>query len=53
VRQCTKFAQASSEGCPIFGYDADSKGANDIEAVQREILGRIRAAGAAAGAAGA
>ncbi|HET7826152.1 MAG TPA: ParA family protein, partial [Anaeromyxobacter sp.] len=57
VRQCTKFAQASSEGCPIFGYDADSKGANDIEAMQQEILGRIRAAagspGAAAGAAGA
>jgi chromosome partitioning protein len=53
VRQCTKFAQASSEGCPIFGYDADSKGAKDINAVQEEILGRIRAAGAAAGAAGA
>jgi chromosome partitioning protein len=54
VRQCTKFAQASSEGCPIFGYDPDSKGANDIEAVQREILARIRrATGAAAGAAGA
>src|SRR5512139_2707996 len=54
VRQCTKFAQSSSEGCPIFGYDADSKGATDIEAVQEEILGRIRrAAKAAAGAAGA
>jgi chromosome partitioning protein len=52
VRQCTKFAQASSEGCPIFGYDPDSKGATDIEAVQTEILGRIRAA-VAAGAAGA
>jgi chromosome partitioning protein len=51
VRQCTKFAQASSEGCPIFGYDADSKGAKDIDAVQEEILGRIRkAAKAAAGA---
>jgi chromosome partitioning protein len=51
VRQCTKFAQASSEGCPIFGYDAESKGASDIEAVQQEILGRIRkAARAAAGA---
>jgi chromosome partitioning protein len=44
VRQCTKFAQASSEGCPIFGFDPDSKGATDIEAVQDEILGRIRAA---------
>jgi chromosome partitioning protein len=53
VRQCTKFAQASSEGCPIFGYDPDSKGATDIEAVQREILNRVRAAAKAAGAAGA
>jgi len=54
VRQCTKFAQASSEGCPIFGYEPDSKGAKDIDAVQTEILGRVRAsAGAAAGAAGA
>jgi chromosome partitioning protein len=54
VRQCTKFAQASSEGCPIFGYDAESKGAKDINAVQEEIFGRIRAAAtAAAGAAGA
>ena len=43
VRQCTKFAQASSEGCPVFGYDPDSKGANDIEALQVEILGRIGA----------
>src|SRR5512141_2015470 len=47
VRQCTKFAQDSSEGCPIFGYDADSKGANDIEAMQDEILDRIRKAAAA------
>jgi chromosome partitioning protein len=54
VRQCTKFAQASSEGCPIFGYDPDSKGANDIEAMQVEILGRIGStAGPASGAAGA
>jgi chromosome partitioning protein len=44
VRQCTKFAQASSEGCPIFGYDPDSKGAHDIEAMQLEILGRVRRA---------
>jgi len=43
VRQCTKFAQASSEGCPIFGYDPDSKGATDIEAMQQEVLDRIRA----------
>jgi chromosome partitioning protein len=54
VRQCTKFAQASSEGCPIFGYDPDSKGATDIDALQDEILARVRAsAGGAAGAAGA
>jgi chromosome partitioning protein len=52
VRQCTKFAQASSEGCPVFGYDPDSKGASDIEAMQVEILGRIREA-ARTGAAGA
>jgi chromosome partitioning protein len=53
VRQCTKFAQASSEGCPIFGYDPDSKGATDLEAMQVEILDRIRAALASAGATGA
>jgi len=54
VRQCTKFAQASSEGCPIFGYDPDSKGATDLEAMQVEVLEKVRAgAGAAAGAAGA
>jgi len=44
VRQSTKFAQASSEGCPIFGYDPDSKGAADIEAMQQEVLERIRKA---------
>ena len=42
VRQCTKFAQASSEGCPVFGYDPDSKGAADIEAMQLEVLERIK-----------
>jgi len=56
VRQCTKFAQASSEGCPIFGFDPDSKGATDLEAVIDEALGRIentlRGAQEAAGAAG-
>jgi chromosome partitioning protein len=31
VRQCTKFAQASSEGRPIFAADPDSKGAHDIQ----------------------
>jgi chromosome partitioning protein len=41
IRQCTKFAQASSEGIPIFAYDADSKGANDIQAVLDEVRQRI------------
>jgi chromosome partitioning protein len=31
VRQCTKFAQASSEGLPIFAFDPESKGAQDIQ----------------------
>ncbi len=53
IRQCTKFAQASSEGCPIFGYDPDSKGASDIEAMLDEVLGKIGNTGAQAGAAGA
>jgi chromosome partitioning protein len=43
VRQCTKFAQASSEGCPIFGFDPDSKGATDLDAMQVEVLDRVRA----------
>jgi chromosome partitioning protein len=43
VRQCTKFAQASSEGCPIFGFDPDSKGATDLDALQVEVLDRVRA----------
>jgi chromosome partitioning protein len=42
VRQCTKFAQASSEGCPIFGFDPHSRGASDIEAMQLEVMERIR-----------
>jgi chromosome partitioning protein len=56
VRQCTKFAQASSEGTPIFAFDPDSKGAVDLEAVLDEVMERIEAAGGAtarAGAAGA
>ncbi len=53
VRQCTKFAQASSEGCPIFGFDADSKGAVDLESVLNEIMTRVGASVARAGAAGA
>jgi chromosome partitioning protein len=41
IRQCTKFAQASSEGIPIFAYDAESKGAEDIQSVLDEVQGRI------------
>ena len=43
IRQCTKFAQASSEGTPIFAYDAESKGAQDIQAVLDEVQARIGA----------
>ena len=43
VRQCTKFAQASSEGRPVFLADADSKGAQDIQALIEEILGKLAA----------
>ncbi len=43
VRQCTKFAQASSEGYPIFAFDPTSKGACDIENMQLEVMERIRA----------
>jgi len=38
IRQCTKFAQASSEGIPIFAYDAESKGAQDIQSVLRKCV---------------
>ncbi len=41
IRQCTKFAQASSEGIPIFAYDSESKGAQDIQAVLDEVQARI------------
>lgn len=46
IRQCSKFAQASSEGTPIFAYDAESKGAEDIEAVLDEVTARLVAAAA-------
>lgn len=41
VRQCTKFAQSSSEGVPIFAYDPTSKGASDIQSLIDEILPRL------------
>lgn len=37
VRQCTKFAQASSEGVPIFLYDPSSKGAADLQKLLDEL----------------
>ncbi len=38
VRQCTKFAQASSEGTPIFALDPASKGAHDVAALCDELI---------------
>ncbi len=52
IRQCTKFAQASSEGRPVFVADPSSKGANDIQAMIDNVLPRLVAAAAAAPAKG-
>jgi chromosome partitioning protein len=41
IRQCSKFAQASSEGQPIFVFDPDSKGAGDIDAMITEVLSHL------------
>jgi chromosome partitioning protein len=41
VRQCTKFAQASSEGVPVFVAHPGCKGAHDIDAVIAEVLSRL------------
>ncbi len=41
IRQCTKFAQASSEGRPIFLADRESKGAQDINVLIGEVLARL------------
>ncbi len=41
VRQCTKFAQASSEGRPIFAADPDSKGAQDIQGFIDEVMAKL------------
>lgn len=38
VRQCTRFAQASSEGIPISAYAPRSRGARDIDALVDEII---------------
>jgi chromosome partitioning protein len=41
VRQCTKFAQASSEGVPVFVAAPESKGAQDIDTLIGEVLVRL------------
>jgi chromosome partitioning protein len=38
VRQCTTFAQASSEGIPVNAYAPRSRGAKDIDALVDEII---------------
>jgi chromosome partitioning protein len=50
IRQCTKFAQASSEGRPVFVADPASKGATDIQALIDHILPLMAAAVPKAGA---
>lgn len=50
VRQCTKFAQASSEGVPVFLADRECKGAKDIQAMIDEVLSRLAAEHARAAA---
>lgn len=47
IRQCTRFAQASSEGMPIFRFDRDSKGAGDVQKLIDEVLNRLQASIAA------
>lgn len=38
VRQCTKFAQASSEGLPICAFNPKSKGAKDTNSLINEVM---------------
>ena len=38
VRQCTKFAQASSQGLPICAFEPRSKGAKDTNSLINEVL---------------
>jgi len=38
IRQCTTFAQASSEGIPVSAYAPRSRGAKDIDALVDEII---------------
>jgi chromosome partitioning protein len=41
IRQCTKFAQASSEGLPVFVADPESKGAQDIQTLIDELMSEL------------
>ena len=43
VRQCTKFAQASSEGVPVFVAARECKGAQDIQMLIDVVLPRLTA----------
>jgi chromosome partitioning protein len=43
VRQCTKFAQASSEGVPVFVAARECKGAQDVDSMIEEVLQRLNA----------
>jgi chromosome partitioning protein len=47
VRQCTKFAQASSEGVPVFACAPESKGAQDVQTLINEVMRRLRSQKAA------
>ena len=38
VRQCTQFAQASSEGLPVNAFAPSCKGAKDIDALINEVI---------------
>ncbi len=42
IRQCTKFAQASSEGVPVFLADRHSKGAADVQTMINEVISRLK-----------
>ena len=43
IRQCTKFAQSSSEGRPVFVADPTCKGAVDIQALINHVLPQMAA----------
>jgi chromosome partitioning protein len=43
IRQCSKFAQASSQGVPVFVFDPECKAAVDIDGMIEEIVPRLGA----------